>query len=363
MVKNIELCFDPALSYNADGKHVRDGLSTVLRTGNDLWLSCDERTTIERLTQTEAGHFEQHASFCLTDYLELPDKNNSEVDIEGMAQTEHYLWLIGSHSLKRKKPKHAGDAADQIKRLSKVKTDPNRFLLARVPIIQNKQTGRFELHKEHPHPNDAGHTLRAAKLQGNQSSSLLTDALKHDEHIGPFLSIPGKDNGFDIEGLAMQGNRIFIGLRGPVLRGWAIILEIEVEENERGELTLKQLTKKRPYKKHFLHLRGKGIRELRILDDDMYLLAGPTMDLDGAIYIYRWLDALKGAHEEKLVYHSELERLHEVPHGHGDESGKDKAEGLAIYDNETLLVVFDSPTDARKLGEHTVTANLVKVAG
>ena len=56
----------------------------------------------------------------------------------------------------------------------------------------------------------------------------LTEALRGDEHLGSFLAIPGKDNGFDIEGLAVAGERLFIGLRGPVLRGWAVILEVEL---------------------------------------------------------------------------------------------------------------------------------------
>ncbi|WP_242929527.1 DUF3616 domain-containing protein [Pontibacter vulgaris] len=361
MEKKVILQFNPERSLNAADKHVRDGLSTVLRTGDNLWLSCDERTTIERLTLTSENTFADHHTFCLTDYLELPDKNKSEIDIEGMGLSENYLWIIGSHSLKRKKPRKHDSHPDQMKRLAKIKTDPNRYLLARIPVLHDKETGLYKLCKECPDPDNPAHTLHAARLQGGKESSLLTDVLKHDEHLGPFLSIPGKDNGFDIEGLAISGKRIFIGLRGPVLRGWAIVLEIEVEEDEKGFLKLKQLTKKRPYKKHFLQLKGKGIRELRILGDDMYILAGPTMDLDGVIAIYRWRNAMQEQNQEVMVHNDELERLYEVPHGHGKESGKDKAEGLAIFDENSLLVVFDSPTDARKQGEDNVIADLFPI--
>jgi hypothetical protein len=41
-----------------------------------------------------------------------------------------------------------------------------------------------------------------------------------------FLPLPGKDNGFDVEGLAVFGARLFVGLWGPVLCGWAVILEL-----------------------------------------------------------------------------------------------------------------------------------------
>jgi hypothetical protein len=139
-----------------------------------------------------------------------------------------------------------------------------------------------------------------------------------------------------------------------------MILEIEVEEDEKGVLHLKQLNRKRPYKKHFLHLRGKGIRELRAFGEDLYILAGPTMDLDGVIAIYRWPNALR-SQEESMVHNNELERLAEVPHGRGQESGKDKAEGLAIYDEKRVLVVFDSPTDTRKPQENAVIADLMEV--
>ena len=361
MTKNIMLRFDPKNSLNPKGKHVRDGLSTALRTGDNLWLSCDERTTLERLTLAKDGSFAGHQSFDLKDYLQLPDGDKSEIDIEGMGMANNYIWIVGSHSLKRKKPRRHHPVEKQMRHLAKVQSDPNRYLLARIPIVLDKASGEHILHKTCEDPERPGHQLRAAQLRGDQTSSTLTDALQQDEHIGPFMSIPSKDNGFDVEGLTTSGNRIFIGLRGPVLRGWAVVLEVETEEDDKGPLHLKQLTKKRPYKKHFLHLKGKGIRELRIFGDDMYILAGPTMDQDGVIAIYRWANALRHTEEETMVHTTELERLCEVPHGTGADSGKDKAEGLAIYDEKHALVVFDSPVEARKPEEHAVLADVIRV--
>lgn len=359
MAKKIILRFNNSLSL-VNGKHVRDGLSAALRTENNIWLTCDERTTIERLTLQKDGAFAGHTSFELADYLELPAKDKSEIDIEGIGMANSYLWIIGSHSLKRKKPKRHQSIKKQMKRLAEVASDPNRYVLARIPVVKNQQTGHYELHKEIEDPEKPGHTLRAAQLRGDTTGSLITEVLENDEHLGPFMSIPGKDNGFDIEGLATHGSRIYLGLRGPVLRGWAVILEVEVEEDEKGILHLKKLAGEHHYKKHFLNLRGKGIRELRVFGDDIYILAGPTMDLDGVIAIYRWPGALKGR-SEHMVHHNELERLHEVPHGTGANSGKDKAEGLAVFDDKHVLVVFDSPTDERKIGDDAVEALVMKV--
>ncbi|MHA6250196.1 DUF3616 domain-containing protein [Pontibacter sp. CAU 1760] len=360
MNEKIRLQFDEKQSRNPEGKHVRNGLSTALRTGNSLWLSCDERITIERLTLNSEGEFGNHKSFDLSDFIELPG-GNTEIDIEGMALAGHYIWIIGSHSLKRKKPHSHDPVPKQIKSLAKIKNDPNRYLLARIPVAVDEATNEYTLLKECKHPDQPDRILRAAQLRGTTTSSLLTDALQNDEHIGPFLAIPSKDNGLDIEGLTTSDDRIFIGLRGPVLRGWAIVLEIETEEDEQGTLHLKQLTKQHPYKKHFLHLQGKGIRELRIFGNDMYILAGPTMDQDGVIAMYRWPGALTNTAEESMVHKKDLERLCEIPHGTGAHSGKDKAEGLAIHDDKHVLVVFDSPIDERLIGENGVLADIIQV--
>lgn len=62
----------------------------------------------------------------------------------------------------------------------------------------------------------------------------------------------------------MAGERLFMGLRGPVLRGWAVILEVELEDNDQpSTLSLKAIgPSDRLYRKHFLHLGGLGIRDL-----------------------------------------------------------------------------------------------------
>ena len=63
------------------------------------------------------------------------------------------------------------------------------------------------------------------------------EALRQDPHLGPFLRtshgeadgkharapLASKENGFDIEGLAAFDRRLILGLRGPVLRGWAML--------------------------------------------------------------------------------------------------------------------------------------------
>lgn len=345
-------------------KPLRDGLSSVVKVGEYIFLACDEGTSLERLKKTEAG-YQEHTLFNIADYIPL-SKDHTEIDIEGIDFENHYLWITGSHGLKRKKPSEEDKIKKQIKDISKIEAEENRYLLARIPLVRDQESGELLLYKSCPHPNDPDKKLTAACLKGDKDSNELMDALKKDKHLKDFLRIPGKDNGFDIEGLALDGSRIFLGLRGPVLRGWAIILEIETEEADKHTIKLKNVGPKgKKYKKHFLDLAGMGVRELTPAGKDLLLLAGPTMELDGTIALYRWKEALAHTKEVKksLVYEHQVERIMDIPHGTGPDAGKDKAEGIALISEQQLLVVFDSPAKNRKIGKTDVLADVFTIAG
>ena len=228
------LKFDPNLNQLRKDKKLWDGLSAVAQIGDTLWVANDEALSLERLsrqhgTGTGAIRYADHRQFPLSDLLELPappeaDGKIEEADIEGLDCDGGYLWLIGSHSLKRDKPKRENSIEKNAERLAKVGRDGNRFLLARIPLSDDATPSLERTVGQN------GHSRTAARLAGNPKSNALTRVLAGDEHLGPFLAIPGKDNGFDIEGLAVVGDRVFVGLRGPVLRGWAVILELALED-------------------------------------------------------------------------------------------------------------------------------------
>jgi hypothetical protein len=206
---------------------VQSNLSGAAFTGDWLWVAGDEACGLDRLRRLdpvgrEALRFGEVRDFPLADLLDLPGAAGEEADLEGMAVADGFLWVVGSHGLKRKNAKPDRDHADNAKRLAKVALDGNRRLLACLPIepdakgepclVRQAQDGR-----------------RALRLKGDAQTNLLTRALADDPHFGPYMAIPGKDNGFDIEGLAVDGRRLLLGLRGPVLRGWSALLEIAVE--------------------------------------------------------------------------------------------------------------------------------------
>lgn len=237
------------------------------------------------------------------------------------------------------------------KELKKVERQKNRYMLARIPVDDNGDLGT--------------ESAKRAWLKRNGSSNSLTQALAKDEYLDLaqiiqddddsslpgkefYLYLPSKENGLDIEGLAVRGNKIMIGLRGPVLRGIAILLEVEVEEGSANELNLRAIGEDgRQYKRHFLDLDGLGIRELCFEEDsdNLLILAGPTMDLDGSHSLFRlkqpW--SLKD-NSLSSPKNKQLEYLGDIPHGRKS----DRAEGLTLYGGaKSILVVYDSPAAER----------------
>lgn len=331
-----------------------NNLSAVALTPDgNLWLGADEGTGIERFSPLEPSVFGQHQHFELGNFIPLKNQGE-EIDIEGLDYDNSYLWLVGSHSLKRKKP-NGKDSGLDIERLSQIKAEQNRYLLARIPIKNGELVQSFSS------PELSSQTFKAAVLQTTENGNQLMEALKTDEHLGLFIStsLPSKENGLDIEGLAVDKNKIFLGLRGPVLRGFAIILELEVEEKQPGVLTLKEIGEKgKLYRKHFFELKGLGIRDLCLQGENLMILAGPTMDLSGTSKVYRWKNALtQSGNTITYVNSDQLEILFDIPVC----LDGDKAEGLELFNSlgqPGLLVVYDSPDPRRILSEWEVFADI-----
>lgn len=327
------------------GDTTADDLSVVERIGRCLFVAADEGAELVRLTTEDGTAYGMDAVFPLARFFRLPDPGDGEADIEGMTENDGWLWVVGSHALARKQPRKGEYDAQALDRLTEVRCDANRFLLGRIPL----RTGPDGLCE--PVPEDGSRRARCLKMKNG--SSALAKALKKDEHLHRFMKVPAKENGFDIEGLAARGDRVFLGLRGPVLRGWACILELEVEEAPRRpeRLKLRRIGRNgERYRKHFVNLDGLGIRELACDGDDLVILAGPTMDLDGPVAVWRWTDALAVVHET-VVPADRLVRVLDLPFG----EGCDHAEGIARIPRDgappALLVVYDSPSGNRKQGD------------
>lgn len=353
----VRLCF--RRESRAADTHVN--LSALRVEGRCLWLAGDETATIERLVAGADGReFAGQETYRLADLVDLPGKGDDEADIEGLARSGPYLWAVGSHSLKRKRIKEKHSTAKAFDRLATVAHEENRNVLVRIPVVPDDDGLPTLVRKA----DQGGEPLHAAML-GTPGDRTLRDLLAEDEHLGPFVSVPSKDNGLDVEGVAVSGESVYLGLRGPVLRGWAVLLETEpyADADEPSRLRLRDVADGLPYAKHLLDLGGLGVRDLCPHGDDMLVLAGPTMDLDGPVRVYRWHGGCS-AEVPTVVRGDDLTVELDLPYGHG----VDHAEGIVVLEPDTdgagrLLVVYDSPAPERVSGDGCVTADVVRLSG
>lgn len=328
-------------------------LSAVARVGQNLFLACDETASVERLQRQEDGSFGAHRHFALADYVDLPAGGDGEMDIEGLCAADGYLWIVGSHSLKRSKPKREDSSrAAALERMEKIEREANRYFLGRIPLRES-EPGRFELVRE-----DTGRG--AAWLKFGKRRSRLMDWLSDDPHLAPFLAIPSKENGLDIEGLAVQGDRVWLGMRGPVLRGHAVILDLELTEARPSRLKARRVDGDRRYRKHLLDTRGLGIRDMRLAGDDLLLLVGPTMALEGPAFVLKWCDAAHD-HGSGVIDPKRIETVAELPY----RLHADHPEGLELWPEkgrEALLVIYDAPGPERvDASTATVRADVIRM--
>lgn len=319
-------------------------LSALAACHKVLWLGGDEGRSLYRLQRIAEHRYGKATTVKLKDFGLAGDKEDGESDIEGLACDGERLWLVGSHSLRRRThDTKKGTPLSLYEEQSR-----NAHVLGYLRLDgdgQPKAGQRLIFNERFAFNAAAGHDA-------------LTQALAADPRIAPFLAIPSKDNGLDIEGLTARGERVLVGLRGPVLRGIALVLDLRLAGFGSGPtLTLADL------RYRYLQLSGLAVRDLAVVpdSDDVLILAGPTMSLAGPCYLYRWRNALgKSQGERTDMTVEEPEPLLCIRDGRpgrpGD--GSDKPEGLEVQrhkDGLVAWVAYDDPTLARRTGQNACT--------
>lgn len=282
-------------------------LSGVAMSGQFIWTVSDEGRTVECLAPWQGG-YKLHKQFELDHHIDdIPGLDTQdELDLEGIDVADGVLWLCGSHCRVRRKP----DGEDQLN--ARMRNRPSRCLLAALPLA-----GR------------AAKFNAASKLPFRGQGSVRKH-LHKNEYLQPFLDLPSKENGLDIEGFALYRGMIFLGLRGPLLDSIAVVVALK-------------LTRKMAIKTSslcFLDLGGLGVRDLARDGDDLLVLAGPVSATAGPFRIFRWNPQFTDAIQKPAF-------LFEWP------PGDEKPEGICVTEHEgerVLLTLYDSPNEGRLVG-------------
>ena len=301
----------PVLLDYAGAEELRDllrNISGVSADGQALWTASDEARTIQRL-QMAGDDYRCVETRKLVDlFPDLPG-GDDEVDLEGLDVVNGRLWLCGSHSRVRRKASDDGALNPEIR------PRPSRNLLGAVPAGQTGGGGREDCY---------------ALPFTNEGS--LRRRLRNNALLEPFMDLPSKENGLDIEGLAVLGDRLLLGLRGPVIGGFGMIVELHLRRDG-------SVGDRKPVL-HTLGLGGLGIRDLARWNEDVIVLAGPVTSADGPFQLYLWRPSQDPRPQSGL----DLDRW---------PIGREHPEGICRLrrgGRDGLLVVYDSPDGSRISG-------------
>jgi hypothetical protein len=285
-------------------------ISAAVAAGPSLWTASDEGRTIECLEPHGDG-FRLREQVSLDGlFAALPGKaRGDEADIESLAVEAGRLWVCGSHCHVRRKAKEA-DRID-----TRFRDRASRCLL-----------GAVELKK------DGGDTARKGSALPFRGAGSLRAILRKNAYIAPFIDLPSKENGLDIEGLAVSGERLLLGLRGPLVDSIAIAVEFETARQG--------LIKRGKPVTHLLELGGLGIRDLTVMNREIAILAGPVSAANVPFKLFRW----RPRRTDKI---QRPDLLWEWP------LGREHPEGICPLERHGkpgLLVVYDAPAEARIRG-------------
>lgn len=286
-----------------------ENISGVAVSGDFLILGSDEGAAIQVLKKQS-----QNTYLSDKDQRIILDDSGEEVDIEGIAAGEEYIYVVGSHSRKRQKVKKNKSLKKNKKRLATVKTEPSREQLFRLKLDQNGQL-----------------------LEESIQQITLRDIFKSHPVLALFQPIPSKENGIDIEGIAINEKQgeVYLGFRSPVLRGNFTPIMVLTFTN--GKFKKKNIK----HELRYLSLGGRGVRGMTQLSNAFLILGGPVGGQPMSYMLYYWdgKDMLPGKDHPEAATH--IKQLCEIPLP----DSKAKAEGIEFLKQENgkvyVLVVYD----------------------
>ena len=301
------------LDYAAAGgkRKFLPNISAVAASGDYLWTASDEMRTVECLEPHGQG-YRLHRQFKLDELFPgLPGAEKElEADVEALDVAHGRLWVCGSHSLTRRS-RHKTEAIVD----PRIRERPSRRLLGSVELTK-----------------DGGALVAPGKALPYDGSGSLRAMLGSISHIAPFMGLPSKENGLDIEGLVTFRRKIYVGMRGPVVDNIALIAAIGMTRDFAIDETAIFL--------HFVDLGGLGVRDMTRWGEGLLILAGPVNGADRPFRLLRWTP-------RRTVKIQQPEKVEDLL------PGSDHAEGICALNRvgaDGLIVLYDTKSDKRISG-------------
>ncbi len=299
-----------------------ENVSGIAHRGKFLVIGSDEGAKIQVLERVDKGVYQAHSSREISLKLEKRKfkLKNREVDIEGIAWGNEFVYVVGSHSRARKRLKPKEGKAPEwklkkaLKQLRNTKIEPSRERLFRLKL------------------DEEGKLVPDSIVLVSLQNLFVNDPL-----LRPFQAIPSKENGIDIEGLAVDDqDELYVGFRGPIFRGNFVPVMVLKIETDDGEPKLNDVELR------FVDLDGRGIRGMTKVRDGFLLLGGPMGDGPGTYQVVFWDGEQTVPSKEKPdAKERHLEPLCTIPTPNGA-----KAEGVDLWKEEgdttyQFVIVYD----------------------
>jgi hypothetical protein len=230
--------------------------------------------------------------------VRLREGGGGDPDLEGVAFDRGFFYATGSHGRSR---------------------------WANKPNDESYAVFRFAIGKN-GRPKGASENSAA----GVQFSDRLRAAIRDAHHVRHFYNTPLKDNGVNIEGIAVRNGRMHFGFRGPSVDGRGFILSADADALF-GKKKLRA-------KVHALPLgETTGIRDLAAVRDGVLILSGPVNDQPVIPAVFLWNEKTGALKRLGALAIPEAYRRH-------------KAETLLVLRDEKkkpyrVLVMFDGPAN------------------
>jgi hypothetical protein len=229
------------------------------------------------------------------------------MDIEGLAVEGKYIYVVGSHSSKRKK----------IKENKKYKKNRENFHADKIEDERNRDW-LYRL------------TIDSQGKEVDKEKITLREIIESDAVLKTFSNIPSKENGVDIEGLTVKGGWLYIGFRGPVFReNYVPVMKLQFDDP------------KGTYDLLYIELGGRGIRGMTSVSDGYLIVAGPIGDGPASYQLYHWdgKDVIPGK-DRQIADIGKTRLLGDIiPPNNG------KSEGVVVIQEEDtfyhLIIVYD----------------------